>query len=102
MSFATETEMKWFKGISEFLKDLVVPKNYYEEPVDMKQALASTEEPKRERPGLEAGWTVGERIPWKGIWFVVEKVDRTKLTLVPETMTSNKSKELHQRRYGRG
>lgn len=44
--------------------------------------------------GLQLKWHVGERIPWKGIWFVVTRVDAGKLELVPERMTFKMKKKL--------
>ncbi len=44
--------------------------------------------------GLQLRWHVGERIPWKGIWFVVVKVDEAKLELIPERMTFKMAKKI--------
>lgn len=44
--------------------------------------------------GLQTKWHVGERIPWKGIWFVVTKVDAGRLELIPERMTFKMAKKV--------
>lgn len=47
--------------------------------------------------GLQTRWHIGERIPWKGIWFVVIKVDVSKLELIPERMTKKLEKRMENR-----
>lgn len=51
--------------------------------------------------GLQLRWHAGERIPWKGIWFVVVKVDETKLELIPERMTFKMHKQLEASKAAR-
>jgi hypothetical protein len=54
------------------------------------------------KPGLEVRFKEGESIPWKGIWFRIHKVGFDELTLVPESMTFKRAKQLQEARYARG
>lgn len=43
---------------------------------------------KKEKPGLEIRFKVGEQIPWKNIWFQVSKIERDKMELTPISATA--------------
>ena len=44
--------------------------------------------------GLKLKFMEGERLPWKGIWFMVLNVKSDSILLVPDTTTSNYAKVL--------
>jgi hypothetical protein len=44
--------------------------------------------------GLDKLFTPGQMIPLHGIWFKIEKVEHSQLTLVPKQMTAARRKEV--------
>lgn len=54
-----------------------------------------TQTPAMPKEGLRRGFAEGEKMPWKGIWFEVEKVEFDRLTLKPIGMTFSRYKEVH-------
>jgi hypothetical protein len=51
--------------------------------------------------GLQRGFERGERLPWKGIWFRVARVDAGMIALVPESMTMGRAKKNEEARHAR-
>ena len=43
-------------------------------------------------PGLKVKFAVGDKIPWKGIWFEVSKVEHAQIELTPISTTAQFSK----------
>ncbi len=59
------------------------------------------DEPEPQKKGLQIKWEVGERIPWKGIWFRVSRVDEGRLELIPESMTWKRQKAVEASKASR-
>jgi hypothetical protein len=50
------------------------------------------EEKRPEQPGLRLKFKEGEKMPWKGIWFTVSKVEFNRIELTPESVTWKRQK----------
>lgn len=50
------------------------------------------------KDGLRNLFSVGERIPMKGIWFKIESVEFDEIVLRPKTATAKRVKAIHKLR----
>ncbi len=51
--------------------------------------------PKKELgPGLYVKFKVGEKMPWKGIWFQISKVEHAKIEIEPLNTTAQFQKKI--------
>ncbi len=70
-------------------------------PAGIEPMIDPMDEPTQLPRGLQVKWHIGERIPWKGIWFVVVKVDVAKIELIPERMTFKMAKKIEESKAAR-
>lgn len=69
------------------------------DPIYAVPNVATNTIPKRE--GLQLAFEVGHQIPWRGIWFRINKVRSDSIELVPIRMTAQREKQIAHAKPGR-